>query len=163
MNWSPEPNPTWTKSSLFSITFPRKSSTRASRWKRTGRYVSKEIQYTGLTLETNRPGFEPHDVNKTFIKKNGVCRDKAALLVSLLRTAGLNSYPVLINVGTKMDAEVADPFFNHAIVSVELIKGKYVLMDPTDEHTRNLLPSYDCNQSYLVCRPEGENLMTSSI
>ena len=126
-------------------------------------YVSKEIQYTGLTLETNRPGFEPHDVDKTFLKKNGVCRDKAALLVSLLRTAGLNSYPVLINVGTKMDAEVADPFFNHAIVSVELIKGKYVLMDPTDEHTRNLLPSYDCDQSYLVCRPEGENLMTSSI
>jgi transglutaminase-like putative cysteine protease len=126
-------------------------------------YVSKEIQYTGLTLETNRPGFEPHDVCNTFLKKNGVCRDKAALLVSLLRTAGLNSYPVLINVGTKMDAEVADPFFNHAIVSVELTKGKYVLMDPTDEHTRNLLPSYDCDQSYLVCRPEGENLMTSSI
>ena len=36
-------------------------------------------------------------------------------------------------------------------------------MDPTDEHTRNLLPYYDCNQSYLVCRPEGENLKTSSI
>ena len=26
-------------------------------------------------------------------------------------------------------------------------------MDPTDEHTRDLLPYYDCNQSYLVCRP----------
>ena len=48
---------------------------------------------------------------------------------------------MLINVGTKMDPEVPDPFFNHAIVSVELAKGKYVLMDPTDEHTRNLLPS----------------------
>jgi transglutaminase-like putative cysteine protease len=126
-------------------------------------YVSADIRYMGLTPETNRPGFEPHDVKITFAKKDGVCRDKAALLVSLLQTAGLTSYPVLINVGTKMDPEVADPFFDHAIVSVELTKGKYILMDPTDEHTRNLLPSYDCNQSYLVCTPEGENLMTSAI
>src|SRR5208282_2999354 len=112
-------------------------------------YVSKNIRYMGLTPEKDRPGFEPHDVKITFGKKYGVCRDKAALLVSLLRAAGLNSYPVLINVGMKMDAEAPDPFFNHAIVSVELTGGKYVLMDPTDEHTRNLLPYYDCNQSYL--------------
>ena len=126
-------------------------------------YVSPEIRYMGLTPETNRPGFEPHDVKITFAKKDGVCRDKAALLVSMLRTAGLASYPVLINVGTKMDQEVPDPFFNHAIVSVELSKGKYVLMDPTDDHTRNLLPSYDCDQSYLVCRPEGEDIKISAI
>jgi transglutaminase-like putative cysteine protease len=126
-------------------------------------YVSKNIRYMGLTPEKDRPGFEPHDVKITFGKKYGVCRDKAALLVSLLRTAGLNSYPVLINVGTKMDADVPDPFFNHAIVGVELTRGKYVLMDPTDEHTRALLPYYDCDQSYLVCRPDGENLMTSPI
>jgi hypothetical protein len=117
----------------------------------------------GLTPEKDRPGFEPHDVKITFGKKYGVCRDKAALLVSLLRAAGLNSWPVLINVGTKMDLEVPDTSFNHAIVSVELAKGKYVLMDPTDEHTRNLLPEEDCDQSYLVCRPEGENLMISPI
>lgn len=126
-------------------------------------YVSKTIRYMGLTPETNRPGFEPHDVKITFDKNYGVCRDKAALLVSMLRTAGLRSYPVLINVGTKMDPDVPDPFFNHAIVSVEVGRGKYILMDPTDEHTRNLLPSYDCDQSYLVCRPEGENLKTSAI
>ena len=126
-------------------------------------YVSKTIRYVGLTEEKDRPGFEPHDVKITFDRKGGVCRDKAALLVSLLRTAGLNSYPVLINVGTKMDPDVPDPFFNHAIVSVDLGKGKYMLMDPTDEHTRNLLPSYDCDQSYLVCRPEGEDLKVSAI
>ena len=123
--------------------------------------VSKNIRYMGLTLEKDRPGYEPHDVKLTFGRKYGVCRDKAALLVSLLRTAGLKAYPVLINVGTKMDADAPDPFFNHAIVSVELGRGKYVLMDPTDEHTRSLLPYYDCDQSYLVCRPEGEGLMTS--
>ncbi len=115
-------------------------------------YVSKQIRYMGLTPEKDRPGFEPHDVCLTFGKKYGVCRDKAALLVSMLRAAGLKAYPVLINVGTKQDPEVPDPFFNHAIVSVELTNGNYVLMDPTDENTRDLLPASDCNQSFLVCR-----------
>jgi transglutaminase-like putative cysteine protease len=126
-------------------------------------FVSKKIRYMGLTPEKDRPGYEPHDVKLTFEKRYGVCRDKAALLVSLLRSAGLNAYPVLINVGTKKDAEVPEPFFNHAIVSVELTKGDYVLMDPTDENTRELLPASECDQSYLVCRPEGETIRVSAI
>jgi transglutaminase-like putative cysteine protease len=126
-------------------------------------YVSKNIRYMGLTPEKDRPGFEPHDVCLTFDRKYGVCRDKAALLVAMLRAAGLPAFPVLINVGTKRDAAVPDPDFNHAIVSVELTPGAYTLMDPTDENTRELLPDYDTGQSFLVCRPEGEKLMLSPI
>ena len=126
-------------------------------------FVSKKIRYMGLTPEKDRPGFEPHDVEITFNKKYGVCRDKAALLVSMLREAGLNAYPVLISVGVKRDGEVPDPDFNHAIVSVELKKGDYLLMDPTDENTRALLPTGDCDQSFLVCRPEGEGLKISPV
>lgn len=126
-------------------------------------YVSKKVRYMGLTPEKDRPGYEPHDVSLTFEKKYGVCRDKAALLVAMLRTAGLKAFPVLINVGSKMDQDVANPFFNHAIVSCELTKGEYVLMDPTDENTRDLFPAYEGNQTYLVCRPEGENLKLSAV
>ena len=126
-------------------------------------HVSKKIRYMGLTPEKDRPGFEPHDVKLTFEKKYGVCRDKAALLVALLREAGLHAYPVLISVGDKRDPDVSDPFFNHAIVGVESSPGNYLLMDPTDENTRELLPSYDRNQSYLICRPEGERLLTSPV
>jgi transglutaminase-like putative cysteine protease len=126
-------------------------------------HVSKKIRYMGLTPEKDRPGYEPHDVGLTFGKKYGVCRDKAALLVSLLRSANLKAYPVLINVGSKKDPEVPEPFFNHAIVSVELQHGEYILMDPTDENTRELLPASDRNQSYLVCRPEGETIRISPI
>jgi transglutaminase-like putative cysteine protease len=126
-------------------------------------YVSKNVRYMGLTPEKDRPGFEPHDVCTTFEKKYGVCRDKAALLVSFLRLAGFKAYPVLIAIGAKRDAEVPDPFFDHAIVAVELKKGDYVLMDPTDENTRDLLPSSDCDRTYLVCRAEGEDLRTSPV
>jgi transglutaminase-like putative cysteine protease len=126
-------------------------------------YVSKNIRYMGLTPEKDRPGFEPHDVKLTFAKNYGVCRDKAALLVAMLREAGLKSYPVLISVNDKRDPEVPDPDFNHAIVCVEQSPGQYLLMDPTDENTRELLPAYDRNQSYLVCRPEGEQLLVSPV
>jgi len=126
-------------------------------------YVSNKIRYMGITPEKDRPGFEPHDVGLTFENKYGVCRDKAALLVSMLRLAGLNAYPVLVSVGSKKDPDVPEPFFNHAIVGVEIKKGDYVLMDPTDENTKDLLPSYECNQSYLLCRPEGDTIRTSPI
>lgn len=126
-------------------------------------FVSAKIRYMGITPEKDRPGFEPHDVRLTFENKYGVCRDKAALLVAMLRTAGFNAYPVLVSVGTKKDQDVPDPFFNHAIVGVELKKGEYVLMDPTAENTKDLLPSYECDQSILACRPDGDTLRTSPI
>jgi transglutaminase-like putative cysteine protease len=126
-------------------------------------HVAKKVRYMGLTPEKDRPGFEPHDVSLTFGKKYGVCRDKAALLVSLLRGAGFDSYPVLINVGSKVDPDAPSPDFNHAIVSVDLGQRDYLLMDPTDENTKDLLPSMDRNQSFLVCRPEGEGIQISPI
>ena len=126
-------------------------------------YVAKNIRYMGITPEKDRPGFEPHDVSLTFQKKYGVCRDKAALLVALLRTAGFKAYPVLTNVGAKIDPESPGVDFNHAIAAVELKPGSYVLMDPTDENTQELLPANEGNQSYLVCRPEGEELKLSPV
>ncbi len=126
-------------------------------------YVSKNIRYMGVTPEHDRPGFEPHDVRLTYAKKYGVCRDKAALLVAMLRMAGEQAYPVLINVGYKLDPQIPSIDFDHAIVAVETGPGKYQLMDPTDEHTRVLLPAYDDNRSYLVCRPGGEDLLTSPV
>src|SRR5207244_264039 len=126
-------------------------------------HVSNKIRYMGLTPEKDRPGYEPHDVKLTFENKYGVCRDKAALLVSMLRTAGLKAYPVLVSVGAKKDTDVPDAYFNHAIVGVERKKNDIVLMDPTAENPQGLLPSYGCDQSYLVCRPEGDGIRVSPI
>ena len=154
------------------------------------KFVSQEVRYMGLTMEDTSPGYAPHDVDITFDNRYGVCRDKAGLLVAMLRLAGFKAFPVLIHVGAKLDPEVPQPFFNHAIVAVEAGSGgleglgglecssnlcqtakrqtfrtsqTYVLMDPTNENTKDLFPSYLCNSSYLVCRPEGENLATSAV
>ncbi len=126
-------------------------------------FVSKKIRYMGITPENVAPGYEPHDVNITFENRYGVCRDKAALLVAMLRAAGFDAFPVLFYSGQKKDIEVPNTYFNHAISAVELEKGKYILMDSTDEATSELFPSYLCDMSYIVARPEGDTLKTSPI
>ena len=131
--------------------------------KRIFKFVSQEVRYMGLTMEDTSPGYAPHDVDITFNNRYGVCRDKAGLLVAMLRLAGFKAFPVLIHVGAKLDPEVPQPFFNHAIVAVDRGNRDYQLMDPTNENTKDLFPSYLCNNSYLVCRPEGEQLATSPV
>lgn len=127
------------------------------------KFVSQEIRYMGLTLEDVSPGYAPHDVDVTFNNRYGVCRDKAGLLVAMLRMAGFKAFPVLINVGAKMDKDVPQPFFNHAVVAVEETDGSYTLMDPTNENTKDIFPAYLSDKSYLVCRPEGDELRTSPV
>jgi len=130
------------------------------------KFVSQEVRYMGLTEEDVSPGYAPHDVGRTFDSRAGVCRDKAGLLVAMLRLAGFKAFPVLIHVGAKLDPEVPQPFFNHAIVAVEQSSQSpqpYLLMDPTNENTKDLFPSYLGNCSYLVARPEGDVLRTSPV
>ena len=139
------------------------AATEAEKIERIFKWTSQTIRYMGITTETEAPGMEPHDVKITFNNKYGVCRDKAALLVALLRIAGLKGYPVLIMAGPKKDPDVPQPFFNHAITAVENKDGSYTLMDSTDENTKELFPAYLGDKSYLVCKPEGDTLRTSPI
>lgn len=126
-------------------------------------YVSQEIRYMGITVEATAPGYEPHDVKDTFEARHGVCRDKAALLVVMLRLAGVEAFPTLVHNGPKRDVEVPQPYFNHAIVAARAGIEDYVLMDPTDETTADLFPAYLNDKSFLIAMPEGEGLLVSPI
>lgn len=126
-------------------------------------FVSQDIRYMGITPEEEAPGYEPHDVTITFENRYGVCRDKAALLAAMLRQVDIESFPVIIMAGPKKDEEVPQPFFNHAVTAALGDDGEYILMDSTDENTKDIFPSYLQNMSYLVARPEGETLLTSSV
>ena len=127
------------------------------------KFVSQEIRYMGITLETDDPGYEPHDVSLTYNNRYGVCRDKAALLVTMLRCAGYDASPVLINAGPLVDKQVPFTRFNHAITAIRRPDGAYQLLDSTNESTIDLFPPYLANRSYLVARPEGETLRVSPV
>jgi len=122
-------------------------------------YVAREIRYLGVSGESERPGFEPHDVNLTFSRRHGVCRDKAALLVSMLQYAGFNAKAVLIRVGDKLDYEIPLPYFNHAIVAVLDDHDNVTdFLDPTSETSRQFLPDYERECSYLVADQQKSDL-----
>ncbi|MFC1478956.1 DUF3857 domain-containing protein [Planctomycetota bacterium] len=126
-------------------------------------YVSQQVRYMGLTLEQESPGYEPHDVSMTFDRKYGVCRDKAALLATMLNLAGIEAYPVLIHAGPKKDKEVPLPYFNHAITGAVDEKGGYILMDSTSDTAKDLFPAHLSDSSFLVATPKGDPLRVSSI
>ncbi len=139
-----------------------KDSSREAKVRELFRFVSQEVRYMGVTLEEESPGFAPHDVCLTFERRHGVCRDKAALLVALLRIAGIEAYPVLVMVGPKKDRDIPSAAFNHAVVCVR--DGELdMLMDPTCDTTCELFPAYLMDRSYVVCTPGGETLKTSPV
>jgi len=128
------------------------------------KFVSQKIRYMGITTEDTAPGYEPHDVSMTFENKYGVCRDKAALLASMLKIAGFDAYTTLMLGGSpKKDKDVPNAFFNHAITAIQNDDGSYMLMDTTDETTKDLLPVYLNNCSYMVANPKGATLQTTPV
>ena len=123
-------------------------------------FVAQKIRYMGITAERDRPGYEPHDVSLTFSRRYGVCRDKAALLVTMLREAGFRAAPVIISAGSILDSEVVVPWFNHAIAAVLDKSNKPILyMDPTSETSRQFLPDYERHSSCLVASSHGSDLL----
>ena len=126
-------------------------------------FVSRKIRYTGLTNEENRPGLEPHSSDYTFDTMTGVCRDKAALIVAMLRSAGFDADMVLMNASRKLDKEVPITYFNHAIAGVKLKNGEIMLLDPTNETTNDPLPQYLDDKSYLISKKEGDILRTTPV
>lgn len=123
-------------------------------------FVAQKIRYMGITAEHDRPGYEPHDVSLTFSRRYGVCRDKAALLVTMLREADFHAVPVMINAGNKLDMEVVVPWFNHAIVAVLDENGlPSIYLDPTSETSLQFLPDYERDSSCLAASDHGAELL----
>ena len=127
-------------------------------------WVARKIRYLGVDKETNRPGFEPHDVSYTFETRGGVCRDKAALLTAMLRIAGVGSDVILISSGSRLNPEVPKVWFNHAITVSYDDKGEpEFIFDPTNENTKDFLPKYEEDNSYLIASEKGETLRTTPV
>jgi hypothetical protein len=122
-------------------------------------WVAQKVRYLGVDKEENRPGYEPHDVTYTFSTRGGVCRDKSALLVAMFRLAGIPADPILISVGNQLYKEAPVVWFNHAIVVSydENSKPEY-FFDPTDENTKDFLPQYEEDCSYIIASEEGDVL-----
>jgi hypothetical protein len=125
-------------------------------------YVSNKIRYVDTALTGKKAGYKPESATVTFRNKYGVCRDKAALMVAMLREAGVESNIVLMNPVWKIEEEIAAGQFNHAIVAVP--EGDSIIyIDPTVEKTADYLAANEQDRAVLVCNETGEDLAWTPI
>ncbi len=139
-------------------------------------FVQKQITYLSVTLDRDSlAGYRPHLPAEVLRTHLGDCKDKAALMVALLRAAGEKGYLFLL---TAMDPKAVEPEwpaadFNHAIVAMPADGsvpaswpqidggplGKLVLFDPTDPGTPlGMLPAPDQGGYGLVVAREAPGL-----
>lgn len=125
-------------------------------------WVADEIRYSGISMGCGE-GYTLHKGSMTFTDRCGVCKDKAGMLVTMLRAAGFKSFPAMTMAGSRIDYIPADQF-NHSVTVVKLKDNKYHLLDPTwVPFVRELWSSAEQQQQYLMGVPEGADLATTPL
>ncbi len=123
-------------------------------------WCGDEIRYSGISMGEGE-GFTLHKGEMTFTDRCGVCKDKAGMLITMLRAAGFKAYPAMTMAGSRIDYIPADQF-NHCVTVVKLRNGTYQLLDPTwVPFVRELWSSAEQQQEYLMGLPEGADLATT--
>ncbi len=98
-------------------------------------FMESNIKYVAADL--NRGGFKPHAAHEVLKNLYGDCKDQATLFVSLLRSAGIEAHPALINsyFTSGINEMVPSPDFNHMIVYIPR-EGEPLWLDTTPGITR---------------------------
>ena len=112
--------------------------------------LQARVRYSGLEL--GEASIVPWTPRETLSRAYGDCKDKASLLVAMLRAAGVPARVALLRVGPGPEVNPSAPGlggFNHAIVYVPGPRALWI--DPTDELSRaGELPLGDQGRLALV-------------
>ncbi len=125
-------------------------------------WVADEIRYSGISMGEGE-GYTLHTGDMTFTDRCGVCKDKAGMLITMLRAAGFESYAAMTMAGSRIEDIPADQF-NHSITVVKRRNGEYEVLDPTwVPFVRELWSSREQQQNYLMGLPGGADLMITDV
>lgn len=126
-------------------------------------WAGDEIRYSGISMGKGE-GYTLHSGEMNFTDRCGVCKDKAGMLITMLRAAGFEAYPAMTMAGSRIDYIPADQF-NHCVTVVKGRRdGKYHLLDPTwVPFVRELWSSAEQQQNYLMGVPEGADLAETPV
>lgn len=145
-----EPNidPSQVKSLL-----PKPGANRTETITRIVAVLHKEVRYTGI--EFGQASLQPAPAAEVLKHHYGDCKDKSALLVAMLRAAGIDAQIALLDSGPGVDLNPDLPGmnqFDHAIVYVPAAQGSEALwIDVTAVYAAvGSLPSMDEGREALV-------------
>ncbi|HEY3566305.1 MAG TPA: DUF3857 domain-containing protein [Thermoanaerobaculia bacterium] len=107
-------------------------------------FARRQVRY--VAVEVGIGGYRPHTPQQVMERLWGDCKDKALLLVDLLKEAGIEAYPALARLDPdgRVDRDFPSPYqFNHMIVAVPAdglglgpdapVAGGYLFLDATQE------------------------------
>lgn len=125
-------------------------------------WVADNIRYAGISMGQGE-GYTLHNANMNFTDRCGVCKDKAGMLIAMLRAAGFKAYAAMTMAHERIDRIPADQF-NHSVCAVQHRDGHFEMLDPTwVPNVRELWSSAEQQQGYLMGLPEGADLMYTPI
>ncbi len=125
-------------------------------------WVADYMRYSGISMGEGE-GYTLHNAKMNFTDRCGVCKDKASLLITMLRVAGFDAHPAMTMAGSRIESIPAD-HFNHCVVVVKLSSGVYTPLDPTwVPFTRENWSSAEQQQNYLPGLPEGSPLLLTPV
>jgi hypothetical protein len=107
-------------------------------------FARRQVRY--VAVEVGIGGYRPHTPQQVLEQLWGDCKDKALLLVDLLKEVGIEAYPALARLDPdgRVDRDFPSPYqFNHMIVAVPAeglgldqdapVAGGYLFLDATQE------------------------------
>lgn len=125
-------------------------------------WVADNMRYSGISMGEGE-GFTLHKCEMNFTDRCGVCKDKAGLLIAMLRAAGFKAYAAMTMAGERIDDIPADQF-NHCVTVVQRRNGNYQLLDPTwVPGRRELWSSAEQQQHFLMGLPQGATLKITPV
>ena len=126
-------------------------------------YLDREVRYTGV--EFGESAMVPYSPSETLARKYGDCKDKASLLVAMLRATNIPAYIALLHVGNREDVVPDLPgmgMFDHAIVYVPGTPDLWI--DATDEYARlGDIPDADQGRLALIARTGSSDLLRTPV
>jgi tetratricopeptide (TPR) repeat protein len=126
-------------------------------------FVQSEIRYFSVSL--GESSHRPTPPNIVLERRYGDCKDKSLLLITLLKERGIESEPVLLDIGRRkgLDKFLPSPqLFDHVIVRAA-VDGKVFYLDPTrlGQHGRlERMGQAHEGAQVLVIAPEMHQLST---
>jgi hypothetical protein len=132
----------------------KKGASDAERVRAVYDYVVTNTRYVGLEFGIH--GYKPYKVTQVLSRRFGDCKDKASLMIALLREVGVSAELVLVRTrrGGRLDRDPASlAVFDHAIVYVPKL-DRY--LDGTAEFAGlSELPTQDQGVTVLRVGPRG--------
>jgi len=93
-------------------------------------WVYRSIEYLGGRWGAD-PGYSPRDPAATLAERAGVCREKALLLLWMLRVSGHDPFAVLTSSASPLGPLPGSRSFDHMLVALAGSPGDTLFLDPT--------------------------------